>query len=57
MIQASKKHLRKKGLLLFEIGGDISLECLHWMKTFGFNRCFIQKDLAGIDRICGGYND
>ncbi|MDD4028437.1 MAG: peptide chain release factor N(5)-glutamine methyltransferase [Caldisericia bacterium] len=57
LIRDARIHLSKNGLLLFEVCDSIAEKCKQKMETYGFYNCFIQKDLAGIKRVCGGYYD
>jgi len=57
LIRESRNHLAKNGLLLFEVCDGLSEKCNQKMENYGFHHCFIEDDLAGIHRICGGYYD
>ncbi|HPJ11819.1 MAG TPA: peptide chain release factor N(5)-glutamine methyltransferase [Caldisericia bacterium] len=56
-IPTSRNHLKKGGMLVFEICDIISESCFDIMEECGFHDCFLVKDLAGFNRVCGGYHD
>lgn len=49
------KYLKVNGILLFEIGYDEGEKVMNIMKENGFKDIFLKKDLAGNDRVVGGY--
>jgi release factor glutamine methyltransferase len=57
LIKNSRNYLKKGGMLLFEICDIISDSCFDIMQACGFYNCFFIKDLAGLNRVCGGYYD
>ncbi len=57
LIKNSRNYLKKGGMLLFEICDMISGSCFDVMEVYGFHDCFLIKDLAGLNRVCGGYYD
>lgn len=54
IIRDSRRFLRDKGILAFEIGCDQGEDVLTIMERAGFCRVEIKKDLAGLDRIVRG---
>lgn len=56
IVEESRKHLRKEGRLLFEIGYDQGEAVKKLMEDGGFKEVKVIKDLAGLDRVvCGIY--
>lgn len=54
IINRSKSHLEKEGMLLFEIGYDQGREVKALMEEEGYKNVQIAKDLQGLDRIVSG---
>ena len=54
IINRSKNHLEKEGMLLFEIGYDQGREVKALMEEEGYKNVQIAKDLQGLDRIVSG---
>lgn len=48
-------YLKNRGILMFEIGYDEGQAVRDIMKENGFKEIFLKKDLAGNDRVVGGY--
>lgn len=48
-------HLNPGGRLLFEHGYDQGAACRNLLASAGFKEVFTHPDLAGIDRVSGGY--
>lgn len=53
----STKHLKKGGILAFEIGKGQGEKVSQIMESAGFEKINIVKDLSGIDRVITGYNN
>lgn len=57
IITDSIQHIKKEGILLFEIGHDQGQAVSSLMRQAGYERIQIKKDLAGLDRVLiGRYN-
>ncbi|MDF2537891.1 MAG: hypothetical protein K0S76_912 [Herbinix sp.] len=52
--EASKKHLKEKGLIFFEIGYNQGAEVKEILAKEGFYNIEIIKDLSGLDRVVFG---
>lgn len=57
IVKESRQHLKKGGLLIFEIGYDQAREVKELMETAGFSDIRVRKDLAGLDRVVSGRYD
>ena len=57
IINRSKSHLEKEGMLLFEIGYDQGREVKALMEEEGYKNVQIAKDLQGLDRIVSGLKE
>ena len=56
IIADAKRFLKENGVLAFEIGYDQGKAVSDLMKEAGYDKVFVKKDLAGLDRIvCGVY--
>ena len=56
IVTDAKQFLKTGGILAFEIGYDQGEEVSDLMKKAGYDKVFVKKDLAGLDRIvCGVY--
>ena len=56
IVTDAKQFLKTGGILAFEIGYDQGKEVSDLMKKAGYDKVFVKKDLAGLDRIvCGVY--
>lgn len=56
IVTDAKQFLKPGGILAFEIGYDQGKEVSDLMKKAGYDKVFVKKDLAGLDRIvCGVY--
>ena len=56
IIADAKRFLKENGDLAFEIGYDQGKAVSDLMKEAGYDKVFVKKDLAGLDRIvCGVY--
>lgn len=56
IVTDAKQFLKTGGILAFEIGYDQGKEVSDLMKEAGYDKVFVKKDLAGLDRIvCGVY--
>lgn len=56
IVTDAKQFLKTGGVLAFEIGYDQGKEVSDLMKKAGYDKVFVKKDLAGLDRIvCGVY--
>jgi release factor glutamine methyltransferase len=55
IVAAASRHLRPGGLLGFEHGYDQAPAVRELLKRAGFEGVFTCKDLAGIERVSGGY--
>ena len=57
IVKESRQHLKKGGLLIFEIGYDQAEDVKRLMEEAGYSQIYVKKDLAGLDRVVGGvYN-
>ena len=45
------KHLKKGGLIFYEIGYDQAADVSEILKRNGFSDITVKKDLAGLDRV------
>lgn len=57
IIRDSPPFLKDGGLLILECGCDQAEAAAALLEKAGFAGCFIQKDLAGLNRCVGGYID
>jgi len=54
IVDGAGKHLRRAGMLFFEIGYDQGESVSELMKDAGFTDVEVYKDLAGLDRVVSG---
>lgn len=57
IIRDSPPFLKDGGLLILECGCDQAKAAAALLEKAGFSGCFVQKDLAGLNRCVGGYID
>ena len=57
IVDESRRHLVKSGILLFEIGCSQGKDVSRMMKLAGFTDVAVKKDLAGLDRVVSGVYD
>lgn len=57
IIRDSPPFLKDGGLLILECGCDQAEAAAALLEKAGFTGCFVQKDLAGLNRCIGGYID
>lgn len=57
IIRDSPPFLKDGGLLILECGCDQAQAAAALLEKAGFTGCFVQKDLAGLNRCVGGYID
>ncbi len=57
IVDESRRHLVKSGILLFEIGCSQGEDVSRMMKLAGFTDVAVKKDLAGLDRVVSGVYD
>lgn len=57
IIRDSPPFLKDGGLLILECGCDQAEAAAALLEKAGFAECFVQKDLAGLNRCVGGYID
>ncbi len=55
IIAESRFHLKKSGVLLFEIGHDQGEAVSMLMQENGFASVYVKKDYAGLDRVVVGF--
>lgn len=54
ILEGSRNHLKKGGMLLFEIGCDQAVEVSGLMRKAGYGEVRVIKDYAGHDRVVAG---
>ena len=54
IVKESRQHLKKGGLLIFEIGYDQAEDVSGMMRSAGYAEVRVKKDLAGLDRVVYG---
>ncbi len=54
IVEGSKRHLKRGGMLLFEIGCDQAVEVSELMREAGYREVRVIKDYAGHDRVVAG---
>lgn len=54
ILEGSRRHLKKGGMLFFEIGFDQGEAVSKMMREAGFLEVQIEKDYAGLDRVVSG---
>lgn len=54
ILEGSRNHLKKGGMLLFEIGYDQAVEVSELMREAGYGEVRVIKDYAGHDRVVAG---
>lgn len=54
ILEGSRNHLKKGGMLLFEIGCDQAVEVSGLMREAGYGEVRVIKDYAGHDRVVAG---
>ncbi|WP_300283074.1 peptide chain release factor N(5)-glutamine methyltransferase [Peptacetobacter sp.] len=52
--EESSKYIKKGGVLAYEVGHDQAEDVYNIMNNNGFEKIYIKKDLAGIDRVVIG---
>ncbi len=57
IIRDSPPFLKDGGLLILECGCEQAEAAAALLEKAGFSGCFVQKDLAGLNRCVGGYID
>ena len=57
IVDESRRHLVKSGILLFEIGCSQGKDVSRMMKLAGFTDVAVKKALAGLDRVVSGVYD
>lgn len=57
IVDESRQHLIKGGVLLFETGCSQGEDVSRMMKQAGFMNVAVKKDLAGLDRVVSGVYD
>ena len=55
IITESRDYLKEGGVLLFEIGHDQGEAVSSLMKETGFQKVYVKKDYAGLDRVVVGF--